>query len=48
LSAVVRSIPVWFAKQIKTKYMLQHLDDSDDSEIDNDYPDSETEIETEE
>jgi len=36
------------AKQIKTKYMLQHLDDSDDSELDNDYPDSETEIETEE
>ena len=36
------------AKQIKTKYMLQHLDDSDDSEIENDYPDSETEIETEE
>ena len=36
------------AKQIKTKYMLQHLDDSDDSEIDNDYPDLDNDSEIEE
>jgi hypothetical protein len=36
------------AKQIKTKYMLHHLDDSDDSDVENDYPnlDNDSEIET--
>ena len=35
------------AKQIKTKYMLHNLDDSDDSDVENDYPNLENDSEIE-